>query len=293
MNKLLNNNFWFGQIPVEIVCLYRTGFGLLLCAEAITWLPHTTELFSNEGFHIGPWSTLAPPAWLALGLCLFLVAASFALAIGFKTRTSLAITLAIWNCFFLIDHINEKAWHSIAIVNLIILFFCSSNARLSLDDFLRRKKGQVRLPATIVAWPFRLLQIQIVQVYFFSGLVKLYSNDWANGTTLKQIFASRWATDFGVWVTGWMPDAGFYLMSASLIIYEIFAGILLFIPGLRQYAVIFGVTFHVLSLMTLYVGYLALHYIWALIILFIEPSKLLNALHKFFNKTEPVKDARI
>jgi hypothetical protein len=291
LNKLLDNDFWFGTIRVESLCLYRIGLGLLLCAETLNWLPYTTELFSNQGFHLGPLSGFALPPFLAKLLCLILIVSSFSIAAGFKTRASLLITLLIWSYFFFLDQISEKALHSIVIINLIILIFSSCQSRLSLDDLLRQKKGQGRLPETTPAWTLRLLQIQIVQVYFFSGLVKLASNSWTSGSVLKQIFTSRWATDWGAALGSAIPDAGFYIMAVSIIMYELFAGFLLFIPRVRGYVICFGIIFHLMSFLTLYVGYLALHYIFSLVILFIEPARVSNLLKKFFPKSEYLKNA--
>ena len=277
-------SFWDSRGSLLPLCLFRASFCILVCAESITWIPHTDELFSSQGFHQGPWGYLAPSPLMAKFLCLALVFVAFSSATGFLTRSSLFVTLVIWTFFFGLDQINEKALHSIVIINLIILLFSASHARLSLDDFLNIKNNRRRLAADGSQLSLRLLQVQLCQVYFFSGFVKLCNNSWVSGETLSQILTSRWATDMGVWFSGILPPAAFYLISISIILYELFAGVCLFIPQVRNYFIVFGVIFHALTLLLFYVGYLGLHYLAGLVILFYDPARLDSCLRGISQK---------
>ncbi len=274
LNKIFNNPFLDKDVPLFSLCLFRVGFCLLLCAQSLTWLPYTKELFSNQGFHQGALSMYALSPVLAKILCIVLIAAAFLSAIGFKTRGALLATLIIWTYFFSIDFINEKAFHSIAILDLLILVFSPCYVRFSVDDWLNAKNKQRDYPLSGSIMPLRLLQLQFCQVYFFSGLFKLMSKDWVSGHTLSQILTSRWATDFGVWIASWTPDAVFYFASVIIILYELFASLGLFIPQTRNYFIIFGIIFHALTLSALYVGYLGLYCILGLIVLFFDQKRL-------------------
>src|SRR5690349_6346616 len=129
LKLLLTSDVWNKEESIVALCLFRLGFLLIVCAQAINWLPFTKELFSDQGFHQGFLSAWAPTPLLAKVLCIFLIVASFSAAVGFRTRTSLFITLFVWTFFFLIDQINEKALDTIAIINFIILLCSQSGAR--------------------------------------------------------------------------------------------------------------------------------------------------------------------
>ena len=265
-----HSDFWHAQVSVIPLCLYRCGFGLLLCAEAISWLPYTKELFSSEGFHLSRLAPLAPDPIFAFLLCLLLVVTTFCIAMGFLTKFSISLSLILWIFFFMLDHINEKALHSLVIAIMVILLCSPSQARYSLDDWFRKRRQQKRLPDQMCIFPQRLLQMVFVQSYLGAGLVKISSSSWVSGRVLGEILTSRWATDVGVWISGWMPVFGFQWISVSIIMYELMGGIFLFIPALRPFVICFGVAFHVGISLTLQVGFLGWHFIWALLILFSE-----------------------
>ncbi len=267
-----DGGFWHGPVLLDALCLYRAGIGLLLGAEAATWLPHTTELFSADGFHLGFLARFAPPPALAFGLCLLLVLGAAAVAIGWHTRTAVAATLLLWFFLYGIDQINEKSLHSIAIVVLAILLFSPCGARYSCDDWLRRRRGLPRHPDLACALPLRLLQLEFAQVYFFAGIAKIFSPGWVDATVLTRALASHWATGVGVWASGWLPDLALRLAALLVVLYEVLAPFLLFVRWARPWVIGVGVMFHVGIQAALFVGFLGLHFLLALLLLYPDPA---------------------
>ena len=265
-------DFWHGPVLLDSLCLYRAGFGLLLCGEAVTWLPHTTELFSADGFHLGILARFAPPPPVAFLLCLLLVLAAAAVGIGWHTRAALATTLGLWSFLYGIDQINEKAIHSVAIVVVTILLFSACAARYSLDDWLRRRRGLPRCPDHACAFPLRLLQLEFAQVYFFAWISKIASPGWVDGTVLTRALASGWATSLGVWVSGWLPGLAAGLGGLLVITYEVLAPFLLFVPRARPWVLGAGVIFHGGIQATLSVEFFGLHFLLALLLLYPDPA---------------------
>jgi uncharacterized membrane protein YphA (DoxX/SURF4 family) len=251
--------------------------GVLVAIEASGWLPHTTELFSSEGFHIPYALTEAwpvPPPSVALVLCMALVASGVMVALGLRTRVAIASTLAIWTYFYGLDSINEKSAHTLVIVVLSILLFSPCSGRFSLDAWLRTRnsKPQPRSEGSILFQ--QLLRFQFAQAYFFSGVAKMTHPDWVNGNTFYRILNGRWATELGIFLSSLHPNLIARVGGLGTILFELFVGPALFIRRLRPWAIGIGVLFHVGTQATLWVGSLGFHFVAALLLCFPEPRTI-------------------
>lgn len=259
------------RIPVDALCVYRIGLGLLISLEAATWLPHTRELFSSDGFHVPAWRLPCPAPPLAAAACVALVVAALGLCAGAFTRWANAVVLVLWTFLQLQDRIDSKAIHSIVTVVLSILLFLPSGAAWSMDAWRARRRGRAAPPATICALGVRLLQLEFAQVYFFCGITKMTNPAWVDGSVFHHVFSSRWATPLGLWVSGWLPPVAARLGGLATILWELFAGILLFQRSLRPFAIAAGVVFHLGIQSTLSIGSLGAHFVLALLTLFPDP----------------------
>lgn len=267
----------YGEVPVDGVCLYRAGLGLIIVVESILRLPYAVEFFSNQGFHVGPLAAFAPSPFAAVALSLALIFFAILVTVGYLTRPVLIMTLVLWSYLFLIDLINEKAAHSITIVMLFFLLFSQCDARYSVDDWLRRRRKLPRKKGTASFFVQRLMQVYILQGYFFSGLVKVINPDWISGVTLQRILMGRWATSLGVWLSGVLPFPVFQLGSLLVILFESIASPLLLVPGVRAAVIVAGICFHLAISAALHVGSLSGHYILALLVLFPDPHDVRRA----------------
>ena len=272
--------FWHEHVPVQSLCLYRIGVGLLLSLESLYRLPHAVELYSSAGFHIGTLARFAPPPWAARGLCTLLALTSILLCVGLMTRAATLMTLGLWSFLYGIDSINEKAIHSVLIVVLTILAFSHCGARLSLDHHLRAKRGKPVGPDRVCILPLRLLQIEFAQVYLFSSLTKMLNTEWNRGIVLERSLQSHWATVFGVWVSNWVGPRVAQIAGLGAIYYELLASFLLFVPWTRRWVIAVGLAFHLGIQATLSIGSLGCHFMLALLLLYPDPEAVAAWLHR-------------
>lgn len=282
MNKKLHplEQWLYEEVPVDALCLYRIGLGMLIVVECLLRLPHTVEFFSNQGFHLGPLAGLAPAPLAAMTLSFALIFFAMMVMAGYLTRLALAITLGLWSYFFLVDMINEKAAHSIVMVMLGFLLFSDCDARFSVDDWLRRRRQLKRKNGRTSIFVQRLMQVYFLQGYFFSGLVKVMNPDWISGVVLQRIFMGRWATPLAVKLSGVLGSTAFHLLSLCVIIYETILSPLLWVRSVRAAVIIAGICFHLTTSLTLHVGSLSWHFILALVFLFPDPRTVRRVLEK-------------
>lgn len=265
-----SEDFWHGPAPAARLGLYRLLFGLLIFAEVLTWLPDTRELFSNAAFHV-PAGRWAPSPGAALALCLCLATSSLFLAIGLRTKTFLFCTLLFWHALVSIDTTNERAIHSVAQVIMAILLFSRCDQAYSLDAWLGPER-EFPLPAPSCSFPLRLLQLEVAQIYFFSGVNKAATGGWLDGSTLAAILNSRWSTNAGLALQAALPDWAFPALGTSTLAFELLAPFLLFTRA-RPWAVAAALSFHLGIQLCLYVGSLGLHFILAVCVLFTDWSR--------------------
>lgn len=261
------------EAPVHALCFYRAAFGLILLLEALAWLPHTTELFSSEGFHVPQLAGMpAPPPGLAFVITLLLCVCAALLTAGLFTRAAAALTLFFWLYLWTLDSLTEKAAHTLAAVVLTVLFFSPCMYRFSLDRVLRRRRGQADFPESASMFCQRLLQLQFAQMYFFCGVSKMINPDWVNGNVTYRVMNGRLATPFGVLLS--RLDSYFFARAAGLgtILFELFEGFLLFLPYSRPIAMAAALGFHLGIQSTLYVGSLGAHFMLAVLVLFPRPE---------------------
>jgi hypothetical protein len=264
------NRYFFADSALHSLCLYRIVFCLIVCLEAVFWLPYAEELFSTEGFHIrySFFSAYMSPTD-ALVFCCLLVVTSFLAAIGYFTRMNLIFTLIGYALLHSVDSINEKAVESIVMVVLTVLIFSRCNALYSMDVFI----GRVRRQEKGCIFFQRLLQWEFAQIYFFCGMTKLMVPEWPTGKVMLDSLTGRWASDLGVWVATWIPDWTLRAFGFGTIVFELFVGPMLLTKALRWLAVFLALSFHFGIECLLDIGSLGLHFMAADIFLFFNADR--------------------
>ena len=176
------------------------------------------------------------------------------------------------NCF----HIGTLSW-DILLVTLFLMCVTPYHGDYFSVDALRR--------GDVDAWrrprPFfiqRLLQLQIASTFFFTGLYKITGDgNWITGNPIYYLmnYPSEGVTKHFL-LKEWMAVHPHFCYVTGLMIVatEISMPFLLFIPKTRRAAIILGLCWHILLVLTLDVPTIFLFLFPAQMLLFIHPQKI-------------------
>jgi membrane protein implicated in regulation of membrane protease activity len=119
---------------------------------------------------------------------------------------------------------------------------------LSVDAWIRRRRGRPALDRSAPAWPLWLLRFECAAIYGASGLSKLLDSDWFGGTvTWQRVVRAR--DELGAlpdWVVSLLTDRTFHTGAAKFIVLtELFIAAGLWWRRTRYAAVWVAVVFHV------------------------------------------------
>ena len=186
----MNNGWTGGQYS-----LFRVLFGAYLFAHFTHLLPWGAELFSNQGVlsqgDLSPVLLLFPnilavldAPWFVIGLLVVAAGVSLLFAIGYYDRVAAVVLWYIWACLFgrnpLISNpgLPYVGWLLLAHACLPSAPYGSWTARNRTDP-----AGSWQMTPSIytVAW------ILMAVGYTYSGLCKLTSPSWTDGTALVRV----------------------------------------------------------------------------------------------------------
>ncbi len=217
---------------------FRILFGLYLAIHFLQLIPHAGEIFSREGVFADPalnfFHGLFPNALLLvdtpLGVTLFLgvlAALSFFYALGLKRRIVALLLWYGWACLF--NRNNLIANPSLPYVGWLLLASCviPSGERLSVDAL--KKTGQIwQMPALVFNGAWILLALG----YTVSGLVKLKSPSWVDGTAMMHLLENPLARDYFLreWFLAFPPFVLKLMAWISLALEILFAPLCLWRP---------------------------------------------------------------
>lgn len=245
--------FWTEPVRAERLAAFRiavalVGFGVYLESIvprlALYW--NEDGLFGSEraqSFVEGTWrwslldAGLQPAVLVAVAL-----AGLTALLVGWRARLA---TLVVWACTVSLFHRSRwvlNGGDDVFIQSLFYLFFAQAAAVWSLDAWRRpATESVVRVPA----WPLRMVQLQLVVIYFVTGLSKTGGEpyDWWGGAaiywSLQDVSLVRvpyamlpipyWITAIGTW---------------STLAFEIGFPLWVLLRRVRPWVLAFGVSLH-------------------------------------------------
>jgi hypothetical protein len=190
------------------------------------------------------------PEGVYVGLLWLAAAAAVAMSLGFLTRLATATTflLVTYNAFLSTTHFHNNRAYLIIVLGLLAVAPCGRE--LSLDAWIRRRRGRPALDRSAPGWPLWLLRFECAAIYGASGLSKLLDPDWFGGTvTWQRVVRARddlEAWPLPDWVIAVLTDADFHTFAAKLIVLtELFIAVGLWWRGTRYAAVWVAVIFHV------------------------------------------------
>ncbi len=156
--------------------------------------------------------------------------------------------IVAYNLFLSTTHFHNNRAYLVIVLGLLAVAPCGRE--LSLDSWLRRRRGRPALVLTAPAWPLWLLRFESSAIYGASGLSKLLDPDWFGGTvTWQRVVRARddlEATPLPDWAISVLTDRGFHSGVAPMIVFtELFIAAGLWRRGSRYLAVWVAVAFHV------------------------------------------------
>ena len=189
------------------------------------------------------------PRAVYVALLVLAAVAAVAMSLGFLTRLATATTFAIvaYNLFLSTTHFHNNRAYLVIVLGLLAVAPCGRE--LSMDAWLRRRRGLPALEPTAPAWPLWLLRFECSAIYGASGLSKLRDPDWFGGTvTWQRVSRARGdlqAWHFPDWAISAVTDRGFHTGAAKFIVLtELFIAIGLWSRRTRYAAVWVAVIFH-------------------------------------------------
>jgi vitamin K-dependent gamma-carboxylase len=173
--------------------------------------------------------------------------AAVAMSLGLLTRVATTTTFAIvaYNLFLSTTHFHNNRAYLVIVLGLLAVAPCGRE--LSVDAWLRRRRGRPPLDLTAPAWPLWLLRFECAAIYGASGFSKLVDPDWFGGTvSWQRVERARGDLEaWPDWVVSVLTDRSFHTGAAKLIVLtELFIALGLWWRGTRYAAVWVAVVFH-------------------------------------------------
>lgn len=256
------------------VALMRMAF------PCIAW----TEFGHDAQSHRG----VAPP-WLAL---LFFVS-TFLMFVGYRARIAAAATgIAVHIILLRVPNAMHHHTYLLGVATLL-LALTPCDRSLSLDRWLalrRAEKTSAPLPEEMGnLWALRLIGLQMSAVFFWGGYNKLtfgtqhLHTAFLSGARLEQTLVYYY--ELPVHPPGWL-SALFAVIGTSVVLFELFAGIGVWIPRVRYWVIagcmLMTASFQVLLSVGTF-GALS----WTLYLAFIPPEQVHRVIDKLLGVRAP------
>jgi hypothetical protein len=187
------------------------------------------------------------PDAIYVGLLWLAAVAAVAMSLGFLTRLATITTFSVvtYNLFLSTTHFHNNRAYLAIVLGLLAVVPCGRE--LSLDAWIRRRRGQPALDLLAPAWPLWLLRFECAAIYGASGLSKLLDPDWFGGTvTWQRVVRSKdQLAPLPDWAVSVLTDRSLHTGAAKLIVLtELFIAVGLWWRGTRYAAVWVAVVFH-------------------------------------------------
>ena len=178
------------------------------------------------------------------------VVAAVAMSVGLCTRVATTVTFGVvaYNLFLSTTHVHSNRAYLVIVLAVLTITPCGRE--LSVDAWIRARRGLPPLEPRAPAWPLWLLRFEAAVVYGASGLSKLVDPDWFGGTVtwhrIVQVRDRLEASPLPGWMVSLLADRSFHTVAAKLIVLtELFIAVGLWWRATRYAAVWVAVFFHV------------------------------------------------
>lgn len=185
---------------------YRMVFGAYLLVHHLALLPYAAEIFSHEGVlpdgHASPLLALFPNIFLlsdapatAAGLVGLAAIASLLFAVGLADRVAAIVLWYVLACLFGRNPLIANP--SLAFVGLLLVVHALL-PRAPFGAWRARGRTDPRGGFEVPAPYFHLVWVLMAIGYSYSGLVKLGSPSWLDGTALREVLENPLARANGL-----------------------------------------------------------------------------------------------
>jgi hypothetical protein len=196
------------------------------------------------------WPELPRDAYVAALLVGAIAAVTTSLGLFTRASTVTLFAIVTYNVLCSTTHFHHN--RAYLIIVLAALAAAPSGRALSLDAWLRRRRGLPAADPDAPGWPLWLLRFEVSVVYVASGFSKLVDPDWLGGTVTQgrmlhvreRIVAESPLPDWGVDI---LTDATFHSVVAPMIVFtELFIGLGFWSRRTRYAALWVAVVFHLM-----------------------------------------------
>jgi Vitamin K-dependent gamma-carboxylase len=240
--------------PVVRLVLVRALAPLWIVGFMSDRLLHADEWISTAGFRVpeGTWNTNAPvyipgvPVDVAWAVAALLVASALVTSVGLFTRWSALVFSATLVFVALADQVTVFTVTRIGPVIAFVIAMSPSGSRLSVDAWIRRRKGG-GLPKKIRPVPgLRFFQLFLPLFYSGSGLAKAHG-DWLKvPMVLWGHLFSSYQTEVTVLLGTIMPVRGWTFLQGLVLTFEVLAPLWFALRWTRPVALVVGLGMHLM-----------------------------------------------
>ncbi len=199
--------------------------------------------------YLGWYPELPEPGYAAVLVIGFVAALAMSAGLFSSVTTKVTFGVVAYNLFLSTTHVhNNRAY---LVIVLAVLAIAPCGWELSVDGWLRARRGLASVERTTAAWPLWLLRFECATVYAASGTSKLLNPDWFSGTVtwgrlIEQEAAVR-ASVLPGWAADLVLERSFHTFAAKLVIAtELFIASGLWWRRTRPFALFVAVVFHVM-----------------------------------------------
>ncbi|MEQ3662759.1 MAG: HTTM domain-containing protein, partial [Flavobacterium sp.] len=202
-----------------------------------------------------------------VGVCIML---------GLKYRYSIITYTLLWAGVYFMQKSSYNNHYYLLLLISFCMIFLPANKHTSLDV----KFGFVEKKLTMPKWVSLLFITQIIIVYFYASIAKIYP-DWLDGTFTKNLLQGTTTRPFFLDL---FSQKWFYLFIAYAgILFDLLIIPLFLFKSTRTIALICSVIFHLFNAITLQIGIFPF-FALTFILFFYEPETI----RKLFFKKKPV-----
>lgn len=219
---------------VDLLGFYLPEFALLLGPRSVT----AAALRGSETPGGWQWSVLwwLPPEWGGAAVLGVGVLAGFALLVGWKPQLAAAIA---WAVAVSLHHANwplHNGGDRIRPLLLLILALSPCGAVWSVSPVAAAR-------VLVSGWPAAVLLVQMMCIYYFSGMSKFQNPEWRTGTVLVGHGTDPFWCTFPHLYSA-TPMWIFKLAAWTTLAWEILFPVLMIVRPVRYVALAIGVMFH-------------------------------------------------